>query len=217
MGSGKSAQLLKICHDYEVNNNKNVWVLKPSVDTKAEDYIVTRMGDGEFKRKCDLLITKDMDIYNVLSLKIDTELPDIILIDEAQFLSKENVLNLVDIVTLANIPVICFGLKVDFMGEPFEGSTWLFALAQDIEEITTRALSRIGNTHKRGTMNMRLINDNPVFEGEQVAIDGKQEVSYVPVDLETFMEYKRKWKHIKSMTEDIFSQIDFRGGLLHGK
>lgn len=189
MGSGKSTQLLQICHDYEVNNNKSVLVLKPSIDTKAEDYVITRMGNGEIKRKCNFLITPDMDLF----YEIYKEMPDIILIDEAQFLTKSNVMDLVKVVVELDIPVICFGLKVDFAGQPFEGSTWLFALAQDIEEITTRALSRAEDNHKRATMNLRLVNGVPSFEGEQVAIDGKDKVTYIPVSLKTYMRYRRKW------------------------
>lgn len=192
MGSGKSTQLLQIVHDYETINGLGVLVLKPSVDSKGEDYVVTRMGDGQFKRKCDFLITPDMDIYQVVEAYEEFKSPvDLIVIDESQFLSKQNVLDLVDITTLLDIPVICFGLRSNFLGEPFEGSSWLFALAEDIEEISTRALDRLGKK-KRATMNLRMLNGIPTFTGETVGIDGKDNIRYIPVSLKSFMEQKTK-------------------------
>ncbi|MBO8161128.1 MAG: thymidine kinase [Thermosipho sp. (in: Bacteria)] len=190
MNSGKSTQLLQIAHDYEVNNNKRVLVLKPKVDTKAGEYVITRMGDGVFKRKCDFLIDPKDDLFEILS---DEKYKDVacVLIDESQFLSRKNVESLTLVVIKLDIPVICFGLRNDFRGHPFEGSSWLFALAQDIEEITTRALDRFDS--KRATMNIRLINGKPVFEGEQISIDDKVEITYLPVSLKTFIEMKEEY------------------------
>lgn len=213
MSSGKSTQLLQVCHDYEVENEKYIWVLKPDTDTKADDSVVTRMGDGKFKRKCDFLISQDTDLIE--KVKSAPRKPEAILLDEAQFLSAEHVQQLAYVATQLDIPVICFGLKVDFAGEPFEGTSWLFALAQDIEEITTRALDRVGDNSKRGTMNMRFINGVPTFKGEQIAIDGKDEVTYVPVSLSTFIKYKEEWTEEQRRLELIESQVDCRGGL-HG-
>lgn len=190
MGSGKSTQLLQICHDYEVNNNKNVLVLKPSVDTKAEDYVITRMGNGNFKRVCNFLIDDNTPLFE----KVSAIMPDIVLVDEAQFLTEHSVKELVLIATMLDVPVICFGLRTTFDGKPFEGSTWLFALAQNIEEIQTRALSRDGDNDKRATMNLRLVNGIPTFEGDQVAIDGQGEVTYIPVSLQTFMKHRQVWE-----------------------
>ena len=191
MNAGKSTQLLQVCHDYEINNNKRVIVAKPIIDTKADDYVVTRMGNGKFKRKCDFLIHPNDSLYQIIQTM---ENVDIILIDEAQFLTKQNVIDLAKIAVFLNVPVICYGLRSDFTGKPFEGSAWLFALAQDIEEISTRALSRIGDTSKRATMNMRLINSKPTFSGKQVIIDHTDQVQYIPVSLDEFLKQKQKWE-----------------------
>lgn len=191
MGSGKSTQLLQIAHDYEVNNSKKVMVMKPRVDTKANDYVVTRMGEGVFSRQCEYLIPGKSEVFKI----VEEQQPDIVLIDESQFLTRSNVWELVSVVVELDVPVICFGLKVDSNGEPFEGSTYLFALAQDIEEMQTRALSRADDNTKRATMNLRLENGLPVFNQEQIQIDNKKEVEYKPVSLPTFLKFKCEYSN----------------------
>jgi len=195
MNAGKSTQLLQIAYDYEKNNDRKILCLKPKTDTKEGDYIISRLENGEIKRKCDFLIPGDKDwLYDRLVSEINNSSADnplsIVLIDEAQFLSKKNVWDLARIVTEFNIPVICFGIKVDAFGNPFEGSTYLFALAQDIEEVTTRAICRISKKPKKATMNLRLVNGKPVFEGDQVAIENDQDIKYLPVCLDVYMKLK---------------------------
>lgn len=189
MNAGKTTQLLQIAHDYETNNKKNILVLKPGVDTKAKNYVITRIRDDLLKRECDFLIKKEKGyLFEKVSEYKDIS---IILIDEAQFLSKENVWDLARIVTRLNIPVICFGLKSDFRGEPFEGSSHLFAMAQDIEEVTTRAICRRHDKATRATMNMRTVDGKVTFKGDQVGIETGN-VIYQPVCLKTFMDLYEK-------------------------
>ncbi len=186
MNAGKSTQLLQIAHDYEINNNEKILVLKPDNDTKADNYIITRIGHDALKRKCDFLIRKEKEwLFNKVKKRKDVA---IVLVDESQFLSKANVWDLSRIVTELNIPVICFGLKCDFRGQPFEGSTYLFALSQDIEEVTTRAICRKSQKPVKATVNMRLVNGKAVFSGEQVSIEDEDIVHYEPVSLKEFMK-----------------------------
>lgn len=186
MNAGKSTQLLQIAHDYERNNNEKILALKPANDTKADDYIIARIGKDMLKRKCDFLIEHGENwLFDEVRKHPETK---VILIDEAQFLSKENVFDCARVVTQLNIPVICFGLKCDFRGEPFEGSTYLFALAQDIEEVTTRAICRRSSKPVKATVNMRLVNGVPVFRGGQLSIEGENNVIYEPVSLKVFMD-----------------------------
>lgn len=203
MGAGKSTQLLQIAYDYERNNNKKILCLKPRLDTKAKDYIISRLEDGTIKRKCDFLIEPDENwLYSEIEKAINTSREKnnpitVILIDESQFLSKDNVWDLAKIVTYLNIPVICFGLKVDAFGKPFTGSMHLFALAQDIEEVTTRAICRLSKTPTKATMQLRYVNGTPVFEGDQIAIESEEDVIYEPVCLSEYVRlmddyYKRK-------------------------
>lgn len=185
MNAGKSTQLLQIAHDYEVNNRRNILAIKPEGDTKADACIETRIGKDELKRSCDFLVKKDKNwLYHKIKQYPGTQ---IVLVDEAQFLSKENVWDLVRTVVHLEIPVICFGLKCDFRGEPFEGSTYLFALAQDIEEVTTRAICRRSKKPVKATVNLRIVNRVPVFSGEQISIEGKDNTLYEPVSLHEFV------------------------------
>ena len=192
MNAGKTIQLLQIAHDYEINNGKRILVLKPAVDTKQEKSVISRILDGQLRRECDFLIQPKPAgwLFDEIASR---EGVSIVLIDEAQFLSQENVWDLARVVTRLNIPVICFGLRCDFAGQPFEGSTHLFAMAQDIEEVTTRAICREDMEPTRATMNLRLIEGVPSFEGEQVSIDGEKDVSYIPVSLPRFMELYDRW------------------------
>jgi thymidine kinase len=167
-------------------------------DTKQEDSISSRLEDGLISRKCDFLIKPEKDwLYNRLESEIKKSEAEgkpisVILIDESQFMSKDNVWELARIVTYFNMPIICFGLKTDAFGEPFEGSSYLFALAQDIEEVTTRAICHLSKKPKKATMIMRKVNGEPVFEGEQVVIDNSTSIEYLPVCLQEYIKLKDK-------------------------
>ena len=200
MNAGKSTQLLQIAYDYEKNNGKRVMCLKPHIDTKASRYIISRLESGVIRREADFLTEPGEGwLYNCIAKeKAAAKQADkpisIILIDEAQFLSKANVWDLARVVTYLGIPVICFALKVDAFGEPFEGSAYLFALAQDIEEVTTRAICRFSKTPKKATIHLRTVDGVPVFEGEQVSIEDEREIKYYPICLQ---EYIRRYDEAK--------------------
>ncbi len=105
-----------------------------------------------------------------------------ILVDEAQFLSKAQVQQLLGIVTELDIAVLSYGLRSDFLGEPFEGSSYLLAWAHEIVELKT-----ICHCGKKAIMNMRIDTDgNPVTSGNQVQIGGND--SYVSVCMNHFLE-----------------------------
>jgi len=202
MNAGKSTQLLQIAYDYERNNDRNVLCLKPQIDTKANKYIISRLENGVIRREADFLTQpEDGWLYSrILKEKREAEAKgkpiSIILIDESQFLSKENVWDLTRVVSYLNIPVICFALKVDAFGMPFEGSAYLFALAQDIEEVTTRAICRFSETPKKATIHIRTVDGEPVFEGAQVSIEDDREIKYIPICLG---EYIRRYDEAKGI------------------
>jgi len=104
--------------------------------------------------------------------------------------------DLTRVVSYLNIPVICFALKVDAFGMPFEGSAYLFALAQDIEEVTTRAICRFSKTPKKATIHIRTVDGEPVFEGAQVSIEDDREIKYIPICLG---EYIRRYDEAKGI------------------
>jgi len=202
MNAGKSTQLLQIAYDYEKNNGKRVLCLKPHVDTKANKYIISRLENGVIRREADFLTEPEAGwLYNrIYDERAAAEKADkpisIILIDEAQFLSKANVWDLTRVVTYLGIPVICFALKVDAFGEPFEGSSYLFALAQDIEEVTTRAICRFSKTPKKATLHLRTVDGGPVFAGEQLSIEDDREIKYYPICLQ---EYIRRYDEARGI------------------
>ena len=196
MNAGKSTQLLQIAYDYEHHNKRKILCLKPCVDTKQEDSISSRLEDGLISRKCDFLIRPEKG-WLFARLKDELEKSEqagnpiaVVLIDEAQFLSKENVWELARAVTYLDLPVICFGLKTDAFGEPWEGSSYLFALAQDIEEVTTRAICHLSAKPRKATMILRKVDGVPIFEGAQVAIDNSANIEYLPVCLQEYIKLK---------------------------
>lgn len=195
MNGGKSAALLQIAHNYRVNNNQSILVAKPNVDTKGGAKISSRIGDN-ISIDCDFTIQEGESLmsavyYHMRKYAKDLKKISAILIDEAQFLERLHVEELAYICTIIGIPVICFGLRTDFRGIPFEGASWLFAYAQDIEELATRPMSALGNKNKKASMNIRLVNDEPSFEGEQVFIDGESDrVEYLPVSLNEFLRLR---------------------------
>lgn len=181
MNSGKSTILMQVAHNYE-ERGMHVAVLKPGIDTKAESKIQSRIG---LEREVDHLIQKEENVYELF--KNIEEKPNAIIVDEAQFLETEQVDQLMEIVVKLNIPVICYGLRTDFKTEGFPGSTRLLEIAHTLEEMKT--ICRCG---AKAMFNLRMVNGEPVFEGEQVAIDGGDIVTYEAVCPKCYYKLKEK-------------------------
>lgn len=107
-----------------------------------------------------------------------------VLIDEAQFLTEKQVKELSDITVILDIPVICYGLRTDFLGNLFTGSEALFRYANSLEELTTVCICG-----KKALHNARLVNGKYVKEGSQVAIDEKDNVTYISLCPEHYREF----------------------------
>ena len=159
MNCGKTTALLQVAHNYE-EKGMNVIVIKSSIDKKGDKNIVSRLG---IDREVDLLISPNEKILDNINL----ENINCILVDEVQFMPKEQIKELWMITKLKNIPVICYGLKTNFKGELFEGTKAVLELADELEELAT-----ICKCGKKAKFNARLINDKYVYDGEEVAIDG---------------------------------------------
>ena len=181
MNSGKSTILMQVAHNYE-ERGMEVAVLKPGIDTKAESRIQSRIG---LEREVDHLIQKEENIYELFKEK--EKKPNAIIIDEAQFLEPEQVDQLMEIVVKLNIPVICYGLRTDFKTQGFPGSTRLLEIAHTLEEMKT--ICRCG---AKAMFNLRMVNGEPIFEGEQVAIDGGDIVTYEAVCPKCYYKLKEK-------------------------
>lgn len=168
MGCGKTAQLLQVAFNYK-EKGMNVCVMKPKIDTKAGDKLQTRIG---IEREIDYLIDKDDDVYEIVKNKFNKS--NCVLIDEAQFLSKSQVDNLMEIVVKLNIPVMCYGLRTDFLTNGFSGSIRLLEIAHSIEELKT-----ICKCGRKATFNARYVDGNLVTSGETVVIDNDPSIEYI--------------------------------------
>jgi thymidine kinase len=177
MGAGKSLDLLKVAYNYK-ERNKTVLILSSSFDNRfGEGFVASRVG---IKEPAIMVNTED-NLCLIVGNYLNEYDIDCILVDECQFLKKEQIKQLADIVDDLNIPVICYGLRIDYRGEPFEGSCWLMALADTIEEIKT-----ICHCGKKATMNMRIVDGKAIYEGDQVVVGGNE--SYVSVCRKHFWE-----------------------------
>lgn len=170
MNSGKSIEILKVANNYE-EQNKPVMIFTSGLDTRDEvGYVSSRVG---LRRKA-IPIFEETNIFSMV--KEHDPKPYCVLIDEAQFLKKEHVLQLTKIVDSLDIPVMGFGLKNDFQNELFEGSRYLLIYADKIEEMKTICWF----CQRKATMNLRVDNDGkPVYTGDQIQIGGND--SYYPV------------------------------------
>lgn len=164
MNCGKTTSLLQVAHNYEERGMKVV-LIKPSIDTKANDSVSSRIG---VERKVDHLVSPEENLKGYLNLLVGNT--SCVLVDEAQFLSESQVEELFVFSKLTNIPVICFGLRCDFRTNLFPGSKRLFELADEIEELYT--ICRCG---RKARFNARIVNGEFTLDGDQVAIDGDVE------------------------------------------
>jgi len=168
MGAGKSLDLLKVAFNY-IERDQKVILFTSALDKRYETGVIkSRTGLD----RPAIAVTDGFDI--VRYIKTLSYKPDCLLFDEAQFLTKEQVTQMTVVVDEMDIPIICYGLRSDFRGEPFEGSKYLMVLADNIEEIKT-----ICHCGRKATMNMRIHDGKAIYTGEQIFIGGNE--SYVSV------------------------------------
>lgn len=166
MNSGKTTALIQVAHNYE-ERDMHVVIIKPAVDTKGSNKIISRIG---LKRTADILLKPDESVLKVLE-KFGKQ--SCVLIDEAQFLTAKQVDELFWYAVDSDTPVMAYGLRTDFKMRGFPGATRLLEIAHDLQEIKT--ICRCG---RKAILNGRKVNGEFVSEGEQVAIDGKDNVDY---------------------------------------
>ena len=181
MNAGKSTILLQTAYNYE-EKGKKVVLIKPSVDTKGDEKIVSRIG---LERKVDYLIGDNDSIISILGDNIISI--DCILVDEAQFLKSNQVDELFYISKIMDIPVIAFGLRTDFKSNGFEGSIRLLELADALEEMPT--ICRCG---KKARFNARKVDGKFTFDGDSIVIDDNSEVIYESLCGTCYIEEQEK-------------------------
>ncbi|MCP4157789.1 MAG: thymidine kinase [bacterium] len=167
MNAGKSTEILKIAHNYE-EQNKKVVLFTPAIDDRyGMGKITSRMG---LQREA-IIINSKTDIIKLA----EEATPDCILVDEGQFLSREQVIQLTKIVDDMHVPVIVYGLKNDYRNRLFSGSEALLLFADKIEEIKAVCW----DCSKKATMLIKFKDGHPVNEGPQIEIGGNDK--YVSV------------------------------------
>ncbi|ARD06902.1 thymidine kinase [Lactobacillus amylolyticus] len=177
MRSGKTIEFLKVAHNYEAQGRKIVLMTSGLDDRAGVGTVSSRIG---LHRKA-IPVTSEMNIFDYVKNKNEKDVASgagkvaCVLIDEAQFLKKHHVIECTKIVDELKIPVMTFGLKQDFQNHLFEGSENLLIYADKIDEMKT-ICHYCGH---KATMNLRVNDGKPVYEGEQVQIGGDE--SYYPV------------------------------------
>lgn len=186
MNSGKSDILIKTAYNY-TERGHDVIAMKPGIDTKGGEYITARAGG---QRAVDILALPDMNIRAEINAFIAKQaLQDLqcVLVDEAQFLSAEQVDQLFEVAKFDDTSVIAYGLRTDFQTSLFPGSKRLLELADNLEKLPTMC-----RCDRQAEFNCRKIGDTYVFDGEQVAIDGEQAVTYDSLCGTCYLEERAK-------------------------
>ena len=185
MGSSKTAQALITKYNYEENDMK-VWLIKPSADTRdGADILRSRIGlEAQVE-----VIPPSVDIY-ARFLGSHSRKCDVIIVDECQFMTRDQIDQLRTIVDEQNIPVLCFGLRTDFLTRLFSGSQRLMEIADVIEEIKTMC-----DCGAKATVNARINDGYIVTEGAQVVLGGND--CYIAMCHKCYIRSIRDHKKIK--------------------
>ena len=171
MNAGKSTALLQADHNYRERGMKTVLFTYKEDNRYEENMIVSRIG----LKKIATPFSTTTDLYEQVKKRNKIEMINCVLIDEAQFLLKDQVKQLGYIVDKMNIPVLTFGIRTDFQGELFEGSKYLLAWADNIKEIKT-----VCWCGRKATMVVRVDKEGNILKkGKQIEIGGNDK--YIPL------------------------------------
>ena len=178
MNAGKTTNLLQSRHNY-VERGMNTLVIKPQIDSRSgENRVRSRIGLEAEAVDVDASI----NLLDLVQNASETQRIDCVLVDEAQFLSADQVDQLTEIVDALNIPVLAYGLRTDFLGALFEGSRQLLALSDELREIKT-----ICHCGRKATMVVRFDGEGqPMHSGDQIQIGGNE--TYVSMCRRHFKE-----------------------------
>lgn len=168
VGSSKTLNLLATAYNYK-KQGKNILLLKPALDSRfGKETIASRAG---LSSNADIILDKNDSVF-----EFNIEGVDCILVDEVNFLTKKQVRELRHVASFRNIPVICYGLRTDYMGNLFEGSQELMCVADSIEEVKNTCWF----CNKKAIMNLKYVDGKAVKEqGEQIELGCEEK--YIPV------------------------------------
>ncbi len=187
MNCGKSTALIQVDHNYRERGMKTL-LIKPGSDLKGSDEIISRLL---IKRRVDILAVETDNLFELVqNYNVKHGQIHCVLVDEAQFLTSEQADQLFEVAVLQDIPVICYGLRTDFRLDGFAGSERLLLLAHSLEELKT-----ICKCGRKALANARKVDGQFIFEGDQVAIDGIENVSYEPLCAQCYYQHKAAGQH----------------------
>lgn len=179
MNSGKSLDLLKVCYNYEENNSTALILTSVIDDRYGKNIVKSRTG----LERPAISIKAEDDVYWLINEQ--SILPDIVLIDEVQFLNKEHIYQIAQIVDIMDIPVICYGLRSDFTGAPFEASSVLMGIADTLEEMKTICSEcKI----KKSVINAKFKENLLITDGAQIEVGGNDK--YRPLCRKCYNSFK---------------------------
>lgn len=162
MNAGKSTTLLQAAHNYHERGMRTLVYAAAIDDRHGVGQITSRIGLSSEA----IVLPKEADLYEDVKTRHREKAVHCVLIDEAQFLTARHVLQATKVCDLIGIPVLCYGIRTDFQGEPFEGSKYLLSWAEEISEIKT-----VCQSGRKATMNARLdAQGNRVWQGQQVDV-----------------------------------------------
>ncbi len=186
VGSAKTLNLLAVSHNYE-QQSKKCLLFKPAIDDRfGAEVVKSRAG---LQKTAHRLIEEKSNLLEENYKEVRC-----ILVDEAQFLSREHINQLKHIATDENIPVICYGLRTDFRAHLFEGSRALLELSDSIEEVKNTCAF----CNKKATFNLKLMDGDPCFRGKQVTLGCEE--TYLPACSKCYstrlgIPWKEHFKH----------------------
>ena len=162
MDAGKTLDLLKVAYNYE-DRSRHALILTSSVDKRAgKNKVKSRIG---IDREAFSLSKEDNIFDFVKNYHTDRNI-DCILIDEIHFFTEKQVWQLSDIVDYLNLPVICYGLRTDYLGQPFPTASLLLSITDTLEEVKT-----ICHCGRKANFNMMVSNDQVIKSGESIVVD----------------------------------------------
>lgn len=191
MESGKTTKLLQDNYNYCRHGHK-VIIVKPMLDTKGGKTILNRLNNST---EVDFLVGENESFLELKYLKI-LDGAKVILADEAQFFTTKQIEELWKIAHIFDIQVICYGLKNDFRGLPFEGAIALFGFADHKTELTVRC-----ECGELANFNARLVDGMFTRDGDIVAIDGEHNVSYVPLCSDCYLKYVMAGQEVQEILQ----------------
>ncbi|HRG62425.1 MAG: thymidine kinase [Neisseriales bacterium] len=182
MDAGKTLDLLKVAYNYE-DRGQHTLVVTSAIDRRAGDNKVrSRIG---FDKEA-ISTTIEDNLFDLIKAQNEQQKIACVLIDEIHFFSSEQIIQLSDVVDYLNIPVICYGLRSDYRGEPFPAATTLLAIADTLEEVKT-----ICHCGRKANFNMLVRDGIAVKQGAPVVVDDE---NLKKIDTKYVSVCRRHWK-----------------------